>query len=111
MSCPDVCSLMHTMPMALLAAANAMSTWSTSFSCGFSVHPTQYGRLQMQIEEAVRTFLAGYFSTCERSKKTQSAYRIDLDQLRAYVGSATLLADLGPDVLEAWAADFQKDGY
>lgn len=65
----------------------------------------------MQLGEAVTSFLLGYFSTCQRSTKTQAAYRADLHQLKTYVGAPTSLADLGPDILEAWAAALKTSGY
>src|SRR5438132_4368622 len=68
-------------------------------------------RRQMQLCEAVTTFLAGYFSTCKRSAKTQAAYQIDLLQLKTHIGESMPLAGIGPDVLEAWAANLQTNKY
>ena len=65
----------------------------------------------MYTGEAVTAFLAGYFSTCSRSKKTQVAYQIDLVQMKKHVGELTPLADVGPETLELWAADLQRNGY
>ena len=56
----------------------------------------------MQLGEAVTTFIAGYFSTCIRSAKTQAAYQIDLLQLKKHVGESKLLSEIGPEVLEGW---------
>jgi site-specific recombinase XerD len=65
----------------------------------------------MQIGDAITTFLAGYFSTCKRSAKTQAAYQIDLLQLKTHVGETTLLPEIGPEVMEGWAANLQTNKY
>jgi site-specific recombinase XerD len=65
----------------------------------------------MQLGEAVTAFLAGYFSTCKRSAKTQAAYQLDLLQLKNHVGESVLLAEIGPDLLEEWAASLQTNKY
>jgi site-specific recombinase XerD len=65
----------------------------------------------MQMDEAVSAFLAGYFSTCKRSIKTQEAYRIDLGQLKMHLGAEAPLSGVGPDALECWATALQGTGY
>jgi site-specific recombinase XerD len=65
----------------------------------------------MQLGDAVTTFLAGYFSTCKRSTKTQAAYQIDLLQLKNHVGETTLLPEIGPEIMEGWAASLQTNKY
>jgi integrase/recombinase XerD len=64
----------------------------------------------MKFPDAVTEFLAGYFSTCRRSAKTQAAYRIDLAQLQIHVG-ATDLGSVEADCMERWAADLQAQKY
>ncbi len=65
----------------------------------------------MELSEAVASFLAGYFSTCKRSLKTQAAYRIDLSQLEIFVGGEIPLSGIGPATLEGWAANLQSNEY
>jgi len=64
----------------------------------------------MKFPDAVTDFLAGYFSTCRRSAKTQAAYRIDLAQLQAHVGN-TELGSIEADCMERWAAELQTQKY
>jgi site-specific recombinase XerD len=65
----------------------------------------------MQFEEATTAFLDGYFATCKRSAKTQTAYRTDLAQLRDHLGAARSLGEVTPEHLEAWAVTMRSDGY
>jgi len=65
----------------------------------------------MQFTEAVNAFVAGYFSTCRRSAKTQTAYRIDLAQLASHVGAATPLKTIESECLERWATELRSTGY
>jgi site-specific recombinase XerD len=53
----------------------------------------------------------GYFSTCKRSEKTQTAYGIDLAQMERYIGGGELLSSVRPELLECWAADLRSRGY
>jgi integrase/recombinase XerD len=64
----------------------------------------------MKFPDAVTDFLAGYFSTCRRSTKTQAAYRIDLAQLQAHVGNVEL-ESVEADCMERWAAELQAQKY
>jgi len=65
----------------------------------------------MYISDAVRLFLAGYFSTCKRSEKTEAAYRIDLAQFQCHFGELRPLDSVDPDALELWASELTADGY
>jgi len=65
----------------------------------------------MQFTDAVDAFVAGYFSTCKRSAKTQSAYKIDLAQLTSHVGAPTLLNTIESESLERWATELRSTGY
>lgn len=64
----------------------------------------------MTISEAVEVFLAGYFSTCRRSPKTQAAYTTDLAQFRDF-NAAGELATVTPEALERWAMDLRTNKY
>jgi len=61
--------------------------------------------------DAMEAFLSGYFSTCRRSAKTFAAYKLDLTQLKDYVGPVESLAAITADTLEKWALDMQKHEY
>lgn len=66
----------------------------------------------MRIDDAIESFLAGYFATHHRSAKTFEAYSLDLRQFRAYLGSADQqLEHLSVDLLEAWAAILKAGRY
>lgn len=65
----------------------------------------------MQIKEAISDFVNGYFSTHERSKKTQTAYVSDLKQFCTYAGSEFELNSLGGTLIEQWAAHLRTEGY
>jgi site-specific recombinase XerD len=64
----------------------------------------------VKFPDAVTDFLAGYFSTCRRSTKTQAAYRIDLAQLQAHLGNIEL-ESVEADCMERWAAELQAQKY
>ena len=65
----------------------------------------------MDLGDAVGAFVAGYFSTCRRSAKTQAAYQIDLNQFQTYIGAAQPLAGIESTTLEEWANSMRADGY
>jgi len=65
----------------------------------------------MHLKDAVAQFVAGYFSTCRRSEKTQAAYKTDLTQLERYIGGSELLASVAPEQLERWATEMSSGGY
>lgn len=68
-------------------------------------------RQTMLLDQAITDFLDGYFSTHERSKKTQAAYSSDLAQLRAFLGGEFQLRSLTGPVVERWAAHLRGEGY
>lgn len=65
----------------------------------------------MLLIQAIDEFLNGYFSTHERSAKTQVAYRSDLQQVAAYAGDAFTLSSLDASFIENWAADLRLKNY
>ena len=68
-------------------------------------------RTRMQVSEATKTFLTGYFATCRRSTKTRAAYEIDLAQLTAYLGPDKPLEAVEPENMENWAQDMKNRGF
>lgn len=65
----------------------------------------------MQLIQAIAEFLSGYFSTHERSQKTKTAYRSDLEQFGTYAGREFDLISLGGSLIEDWAGHLRKEGY
>jgi site-specific recombinase XerD len=65
----------------------------------------------MRLDQACNDFLRGYFSTHDRRKKTETAYRSDLAQFRAFAGEDLALPGLGGIVIENWAAHLRQEGY
>lgn len=65
----------------------------------------------MLLTQAVSEFLSGYFSTHDRSTKTESAYRADLEQLAAYAPKDCLLTSLDASLIETWAANLRAQSY
>lgn len=65
----------------------------------------------MLLIQAVSEFLNGYFSTHDRSTKTESAYRADLEQLVAYAPKECLLTSLDASLIETWAANLRAQSY
>jgi len=65
----------------------------------------------LNLTDAVNTFVAGYFSTCRRSRKTEAAYKIDLAQFQIYAGPDADLAGIDPDRMEGWADHMRTNGY
>lgn len=65
----------------------------------------------MQLDQAITEFFNGYFSTHNRSKKTEVAYRSDLEQLAAYATKKCSLASLNAELIENWAADLRSKCY
>jgi site-specific recombinase XerD len=63
------------------------------------------------LAQAITEFSNGYFSTHQRSAKTEVAYRSDLDQVVAYAGDAFCLSSLDPAFIENWAADLRLRNY
>lgn len=65
----------------------------------------------MQLNQACDEFLRGYFSTHERSKRTEDAYRSDLAQFRAFAGEELILSALDGSIVERWAAHLRQEDY
>ena len=65
----------------------------------------------MRLNQATAAFLSGYFSTHERGKKTESAYRSDLAQFRAFAGEEFDLTSLDASAVESWAAHLRREEY
>jgi hypothetical protein len=60
----------------------------------------------MQLDQAIIEFFNGYFSTHDRSKKTEVAYKSDLEQLAAYAPKACSLSSLDAALIESWGCGF-----
>jgi integrase/recombinase XerD len=65
----------------------------------------------MQLDQAIAEFFSGYFSTHDRSKKTEVAYKSDLEQLAAYAPKDCSLSSLDAALVENWAADLRVKSY
>jgi integrase/recombinase XerD len=65
----------------------------------------------MQLDQAIAEFFIGYFSTHDRSKKTEVAYRSDMGQLAAYAPKDCSLSSLDAALIENWAADLRVKSY
>jgi site-specific recombinase XerD len=65
----------------------------------------------MQLNQASYEFLSGYFSTHERRKKTEAAYRSDLAQFRAFASEELILSALDGSIIERWAAHLRQEDY
>src|SRR5687767_3208493 len=65
----------------------------------------------MQLHQAITEFFDGYFSTHDRSKKTEVAYKSDLEQLAAYAPKECSLSSLDAGLIENWAADLRTRSY
>jgi site-specific recombinase XerD len=65
----------------------------------------------MRLNQATAAFLSGYFSTHERGKKTEAAYRSDLVQFLAFAGEDFGLLSLDSSLIERWAAHLRQEEY
>jgi integrase/recombinase XerD len=65
----------------------------------------------MLLAQAIEDFCNGYFSTHERSKKTKTAYRADLQQVAAHAPKDCELASFSPALVESWASDLRGKHY
>jgi integrase/recombinase XerD len=65
----------------------------------------------MRLDQAITEFFNGYFSTHDRSKKTEVAYKSDLEQLAAYAPKECSLFSLDAALIESWAADLRTKSY
>lgn len=67
--------------------------------------------LDMKLDQAISDFLSGYFSTHQRTKKTEAAYSSDLGQFRTFLGDDFSLLALSSSVIERWAAHLRQESY
>jgi len=65
----------------------------------------------MQLNQAISEFLDGYFSTNERSAKTRTAYRSDLEQFGVFAGNQIELQSVSAVVIENWTSQLRAKGY
>jgi site-specific recombinase XerD len=65
----------------------------------------------MQLNQASAEFMSGYFSTHERGKKTEVAYRSDLAQFQDFAGENLSLLALDGSLIERWAAHLRHKEY
>lgn len=65
----------------------------------------------MQLIQAISEFVNGYFSTHDRSSKTKTAYRSDLEQFGTFAGGELLLQSISAVLIENWAAELRDKGY
>lgn len=65
----------------------------------------------MQLKHACTDFLSGYFSTHDRSAKTQAAYEADLIQFQGFAGASIKIVDLDGTTIERFAADLRQNKY
>lgn len=65
----------------------------------------------MQLLQAISEFLSGYFSTNDRSAKTLTAYRSDLEQFGKFAGGEVSLQSVSAVVIENWTAQLRIKGY
>jgi integrase/recombinase XerD len=65
----------------------------------------------MQLNQASDEFLRGYFSTHERGKKTEAAYRTDLAQFSTFASEELILSALDGSIIERWAAHLRQQEY
>lgn len=77
-------------------------------SLGRTLWITDNYNANMTISEAIERFLEGYFSTCRRSPKTRTAYKLDLRQLEDFIGQAELKS-VTAEKMEEWALKLGGD--
>jgi integrase/recombinase XerD len=65
----------------------------------------------MRLDQAITGFLSGYFSTHQRTKKTETAYSSDLRQFRNFLGDDFSLLALNSTIVECWAAHLKQENY
>jgi integrase/recombinase XerD len=65
----------------------------------------------MQLNQAISEFLDGYFSTHERSAKTRTAYRSDLEQFGVFAGNQIELRSVSAVLIENWTRQLRAKGY
>jgi integrase/recombinase XerD len=65
----------------------------------------------MRLIQAISEFLNGYFSTHDRSAKTKTAYRSDLEQFGKFAGGELVLQSVSAVLIENWAGQLRDHGY
>jgi integrase/recombinase XerD len=65
----------------------------------------------MRLNQACSEFLTGYFSTHDRRRKTEAAYKFDLSQFACFAGVDSNLLSLTGTLVEGWAADLREKNY
>ena len=65
----------------------------------------------MDLKQAVQEFLAGYFSTHDRRKKTKMAYTTDLEQFVQFTGGEIQLLSLTGTSVEQWAGHLRQEAF
>jgi len=65
----------------------------------------------MQLTQAMNEFFSGYFSTHDRSAKTKTAYRSDLEQFVKFAGRELSLQSVSGVLIENWAAELRLNNY
>jgi len=65
----------------------------------------------MDLSQASKEFIDGYFSTHNLSAKTRAAYGSDLAQFREFIGGQHELVGLGATNVENWAAHLREKEY
>jgi hypothetical protein len=63
----------------------------------------------MRLDHACAEFLTGYFSTHDRGRKTETAYRLDLSQFGVFAGVQSDLLSLSGTLIEQWAAHLRQE--
>lgn len=65
----------------------------------------------MYMNKAIKMFLEGYFSTCERSQKTISAYSCDIAHFGKRLGKNLELSSVTSEQIEDWAVNLKNENY
>jgi site-specific recombinase XerD len=65
----------------------------------------------MNLSKARSEFLSGYFSTHRRTRKTQTAYNVDLAQFHRFAGQDRALRSMNATDIEEWAAHLRNGNY
>jgi len=65
----------------------------------------------LSLDQATLEFLRGYFATHERADKTIRAYKSDLCQFKAFVGTRLLLTSITSETIESWSSHLKSRNY
>lgn len=65
----------------------------------------------LPLKQAASDFFSGYFATNERSGRTESAYRSDLQQFVKFAGQNAELACIDSSLIERWASHLRDQRY